>query len=639
MYGECFAQASGGLRRASDGPQAEGRSPAEPLRGSSVAEDQRCDRPCRFLAVQRLGDGIPGALAHTHAAAGVRLEVPCPVRVGIARGDEETSVGLVHEPDRDRDLAPGDASPGHDPDHLAPFGQLLADLVGGSLGVFHAHIIAPMPADLELCHLPATEALRRFRARTLSPVELMTAIITRAEAVDGAVNALVVRHFERAMGQAREAEARYMGHGPEPRPLEGLPVGIKDEVPIEGDPCSGGSLVTKDDIADHSAPIAERILAAGGIVHARTATPEFSTAGFTHSRLWGVTVTPWNPGYSSGGSSGGSAAALASGTATLASGSDIGGSIRIPAAFCGVVGFKPPFGRVPVDPPFNLDQYCHDGPMARTVADAALLENVIAGPHRNDIVSLRPKVILPDHLEGIRGLRVGLSVNLGDYPIDPDVERETRAAAAALRDAGATVVEVDPGLSHLEVTELMLAHFGLLWADGLAKVVVAHPDLVTPYLVALVRRGQEALSRVGAYGGLEREAAVQARILAVLETVDVMICPTTSVAGLPAGDDLADGPFISPAGRLHDYFFDWSLTPPFNIASRCPVLAVPSGMSDAGVPTGLQIVGRTYDDETVFRVGAALERERPWLDVPARRPVLPALPVLPVLPVLPALPA
>ena len=480
---------------------------------------------------------------------------------------------------------------------------------------------APM-TDLELCYLPATEALARFRARTLSPVELLTAVIERAGTVDDIVNALVVRNFDRAMDQAGAAEARYMGRGEAPRPLEGLPVGIKDEVPIEGDPCAEGSLVLKDVIADHTSPIAERILAAGGIAHARTASPEFSAAGFTHSRLRGVTVTPWNSEYSSGGSSGGSGAALASGTATLASGSDIGGSIRIPAAFCGVVSYKPPFGRVPVDPPFNLDQYCHDGPMARTVADAALFQNVIAGPHPRDIVSLRPKVEIPGTLEGVRGLRIGLSVNLGDYPIDPDVERETRAAAAALADAGATVVEVDPGLSHREVTDLLLAHFGLLWADGLGAVVAEYPDLVTPYVVALVERGREALSRIGAYGGLKREADVQRRINGVFELVDAFICPTTSVAGLPAGDDLVDGPFVSASGRPHDYFFDWSLTPPFNIASRCPVLAVPSGFSDVGVPTGIQIVGRTYDDATVFRIGAALERERPWLDVPSRRPVI-----------------
>jgi aspartyl-tRNA(Asn)/glutamyl-tRNA(Gln) amidotransferase subunit A len=161
-------------------------------------------------------------------------------------------------------------------------------------------------SDLELCYLPATEAIGRFRARELSPVELMEAVIARAEEVDPTVNALCIRSFDEALEQAKEAERRYGGGGPEPRPLEGLPVAIKDEVPVEGQPCSEGSLLLKDDIADHTAPIAERVLAAGGIAHARTTTPEFSCAGFTHSRLWGVTRNPWNPGFTPGGSSGGS---------------------------------------------------------------------------------------------------------------------------------------------------------------------------------------------------------------------------------------------------------------------------------------------------------------------------------------------
>src|SRR6188472_4046367 len=154
------------------------------------------------------------------------------------------------------------------------------------------------------------------------------------------------------------------------------------------------------------------MLDSGAIVHARTTAPEFSCAGFTHSKIHGVTRNPWNPEFGVGGSSGGAGASLASGTTTLASGSDIGGSIRIPASFNGVVGFKPPYGRVPVDPPFNLDVYCHCGPLARTVADCALYENVVAGPDASDIVSLRPKLVLPDRFEGIGDLRVALSADL-----------------------------------------------------------------------------------------------------------------------------------------------------------------------------------------------------------------------------------
>ena len=177
--------------------------------------------------------------------------------------------------------------------------------------------------------------------------------------------------------------------------MEGLPVAVKEEAEIAGQHNTLGSLPLRDVIAGQTSAFVQRIIDAGGIVHARTTTPEFSCAPITWSRLWGVTRNPWHTGYSPGGSSGGSAAALAAGTATLATGSDIGGSIRIPASFCGVVGFKPPYGRVPEVATFNLDHYCHEGPLARTVADCALLENVIAGPHPSDVVSIRPKLEIP----------------------------------------------------------------------------------------------------------------------------------------------------------------------------------------------------------------------------------------------------
>src|SRR5690348_2712744 len=252
----------------------------------------------------------------------------------------------------------------------------------------------------DLHYLSATDALRLFRSRELSPVELLDSVIARSEEVEPSVNALCHRFFDEARAQARDAEARYMARGEAPRPLEGIPTAIKEEEEVAGQPWTQGSLIYKDTIAEHSSPFAQRILDSGAIVHARTTAPEFSCAGFTHSRLWGVTRNPWNPAYGVGGSSGGSGAALAAGTTTLASGSDIGGSIRIPASFNGVVGFKPPYGRVPCDPPFNLDTYCHCGPLARTVADCALYENVLAGPDPSDITTLRPKYELPDAFEG-----------------------------------------------------------------------------------------------------------------------------------------------------------------------------------------------------------------------------------------------
>ena len=268
--------------------------------------------------------------------------------------------------------------------------------------------------DLDLCYLPATEAIRLFKAKKLSPAELMEATIRRAEATQKKVNCLTYTHFDEAMELAKKAEAKY-ARGKKTGALEGLPVGIKDESFIKGKPTSGGSLIYKDHIGDHTSPQNERILKAGGIVHARTATPEFSCAGYTWSRLWGVTRNPWNPKFTPGGSSGGTAASLACGSSSIATGSDIGGSIRIPASTCGLVGYKPPYGRNPDDPPFNLDFYCHTGPLARTVKDAILLQNVMAGPSPFDISTLRPKLTLPMDYKPIKGWKIAFSMDLGFF--------------------------------------------------------------------------------------------------------------------------------------------------------------------------------------------------------------------------------
>ena len=208
--------------------------------------------------------------------------------------------------------------------------------------------------DLELCYLPATEALQRFRSKTLSPVELLDAMLQRIEETEPVINALTFKHFDEARDRAKKAESKY-AVGKRTGALEGLPVGIKDESYIKGKPTSNGSLLKKDFVADTTSVNNQRILRAGALVHARTATPEFSCAGYTNSRLWGVTRNPWNPQLTPGGSSGGSAASLAAGTSSIATGSDIGGSIRIPAATCGLVGYKPPYGRNSDDSPFNLD--------------------------------------------------------------------------------------------------------------------------------------------------------------------------------------------------------------------------------------------------------------------------------------------
>jgi Asp-tRNA(Asn)/Glu-tRNA(Gln) amidotransferase A subunit family amidase len=477
----------------------------------------------------------------------------------------------------------------------------------------------------DLHYLSATEARRLFQARALSPVELLDAVIARAEEVEPTVNALCQTLHDRARADARESERRYMGQGGPVRPLEGIPTAIKEEEAIAGEPWTLGSLVYEDAVAERTSCFAQRIFDAGAVVHARSTTPEFSCAGFTHSRLWGVTRNPWNPDFAVGGSSGGSGAALAAGTTTLASGSDIGGSIRIPASFNGVVGFKPPYGRVPQDPPFNLDTYCHTGPMARTVADCLLFENALAGPDPADIVSLRPKLELPEEIPGVEGLRIAVSADLGDWPLDPEVRRNTAEIAFALRDQGAVVEEVDLVLPRAEVIRAAAIHFQLGFAADIARVAAEHSDLMNDYAL---RIGQWSAELAGDGSQLEKhelEGRLYRRLGELFERYDALICATCGTRGLVAGESYVDTP-LEVGGMVLDDYFQSLLTVVFNLFSRCPVLAVPSGFADNGVPTGIQIAGRTYDDLTPFRIGAACERARPWLDVPERRPLLGKVP-------------
>ena len=470
----------------------------------------------------------------------------------------------------------------------------------------------------ELCYLSAVEAIARFRSRDLSPVEVTEAVIRRAETVEPTINAFTHRFFDEALEAARRAEARYSGTGPRPRPLEGIPLAVKDETAVAGQPNTFGSLIYQDHVADHTSPMAERVIRAGAIIHARTTLPEFACAPYTHSRLYGISRNPWNPAFDVGGSSGGAAAALAAGTTTLAGGSDIGGSIRIPASCCGVVGYKPPYGRVPQDPPFNLDHYCHEGPLARTVADCAVFENVIAGPHPRDITSLRQRVRIPADLQPITGWKIAMAMDLGGWNVDDEVRRNTLAAADALRSAGATVEEVDLEWNKTEILTAALYHFGTIFGPEVAAAMAQHRDLMTDYAI----RFAEVTATTppdGFLRALEIEGRVYQHLSDVLQRYRVLICPTLALPAVAAGDSLLDPvPEQDSADALPG--FGHLMTIPFNLCSRCPVLSVPSGFASTGVPTGLQIVGRTFDDVSVFRAAAAFERERPWLDVPERRP-------------------
>ena len=457
--------------------------------------------------------------------------------------------------------------------------------------------------NADLCYLSATDAITLFKARELSPVELLQAQIERAAQVEPLINAFAFEYFEAALEAAKQAEQAYAQGNT--RPLEGIPVAIKDESYIEGQITTNGSLLLQDQVADKTTLIVQRLLAAGAIVHARTTTPEFSISGTTSSKLWGVSRNPWNLDITCGGSSGGAGAALAAGTTTLANGSDIAGSIRIPASLCGVVGYKAPYGRNPEDSPFNLDYYNHPGPLARSVTDCILMQNVIAGPHPLDMASLKPKVTIPTSLPDIDGWRIAYSLDLGYQEVDSEVRSNTLEALQVFRSLGAVVEEVELGWTDA-CMKAALDHLGYsMMGAFLREYYEAGKEQMTGYARAFA----EYSSQVTVADFYAAEAVANdmyASLSPILDEFNVFICPTIANTGVGAEFDYSVDKLTINGVDL-DPFLGWLMTYPFNMLSRCPVLTIPSGRASNQVPTGMQIVGRTFDDVSVFRAAAAYE--------------------------------
>ena len=470
--------------------------------------------------------------------------------------------------------------------------------------------------DLDLCYMSAIDALAAFKARTLSPVELMEAVIARCEAVGPALNLVTYSHFDRALERAKAAEARYGKTDGRLRPLEGLPFASKDYHAIKGEITTIGSRIMEHNRPDHTYPVTERIMRAGAILHIRTTTPEFGYAGTTHSPLWGVSRNPWNPDYTPGGSSGGSGGALAAGMTTIADGGDGGGSIRIPASVNGVFGFKPPYGRNPNDitaPHVFLVQI---GVLTRTVADAALLQNVVSGPHDADIASLRTRVRLPLAPEGIEGWKIAYSPDLGYVEVDAEVRENTLRALQVFRDLGCRVEEVALGWTS-GVLSQYLRLFEVFFASALEDYLPEWRYEMDPKVVDLVEKGRR-VSAVEFERVSRTRGWMYQKLAPLLRDYDVMVCPTLAVPAV-AADHTNRDPAFTINDKAVEPHMGWLLTYPFNMMNQCPVASVPTGFARNGVPTGMQIVGRTYDDGRVFRAAAAFEAATNW---PRHRPPL-----------------
>ena len=466
--------------------------------------------------------------------------------------------------------------------------------------------------DIELAYMPATELAQRIARREISPVEAVANSLARIKQVNPRLNCFCFVYPDEALENARTAERAIMA-GDEIGPLHGVPIAIKDLTPTRGKITTMGSRVYEHWVPESNAVIVEKLIAAGAILVGKTTTPEFAYSGFTESPLWGVTRNPWDSERTPGGSSGGSGAAVAAGCVSLAEGSDMGGSVRIPASFCGIVGLKPSFGRIPFTIlPSQFDSLSHFGPLARTVADAALFLKATQGPDERDIQSLKPALDIPDSLTSdVRGIKLALTVDLGYYAVAPEVEKNTRLAVDALRDSGAQIEEVDLGWS-AAINEAWTAHWGVYLAQFFGQHLAEWRDRMDPGVVRLMDAGL-AMSAVD----FKRLEFVRTehwlKLAPILGEFDALLCPTMTMAAPETGKAEQEFEFVDDTGRYHAL----DMTAPFSCVSQCPAISVPSGFTEDGLPTGLQIVGRRYDDLGVLNIAAALEQIRPWAD---RRP-------------------
>jgi amidase/aspartyl-tRNA(Asn)/glutamyl-tRNA(Gln) amidotransferase subunit A len=475
----------------------------------------------------------------------------------------------------------------------------------------------------QLCFLPAAELAARIRRRDVSPVEVISAYLDRIDERNPVVNAYTTVLGDRALDAARAAERDVADGRPLGR-LHGVPVAIKDLDDVAGVPTSMGSLAVRDKIPAHSAAVVDRLEQAGAIVLGKTNSPEFGHKGTTDNLLFGPTSTPWAIGMNSGGSSGGSAAAVADGLAALGEGTDGGGSVRIPAAFCGVVGFKASFGRIPsvTRPDAFLWQhpYVHIGPLARTVADAALMAEVMGGPHDRDPLSLPDDGRFLSSVPGrISKLRIAYSPRLGNFPVDPAVTTVVGSAIDAIIGHGMPVdlAELDLKVSHQELAPVWVrqisVHYGAI-AEHLKRegldLLGDHADELTPEFRGML----ESAMRLGAVehrlDDLLRTQVFDA-LEDVLERYDVIVCPTLAVPSVPNADDGNTRGPVQINGEAVDPLIGWCMTYPINFTGH-PAISVPAGFTPDGMPIGLQIIGRRFADESVLAVADAVERMLPW---------------------------
>lgn len=458
----------------------------------------------------------------------------------------------------------------------------------------------------DVAFLSAEQLVVAYRAQSLSPVEVTEAILARIDRVNPVVNAYTTVSADQALAGARAAEAAYAAG--EAGPLAGVPFSIKDLTPTRGIRTARGSLVDPEWVPDEDPPVVERLYAAGGIILGKTNTPELGWKGDSGNRVFGPSYNPWKLDRTAGGSSGGAAAAVATGLGPIAQGSDGAGSVRIPAAFCGIFGLKPSFGLVPQYPPSAVGDLSHIGPMTRTVTDAALMLNAIAGGDARDRLSWSSGADYTRGLnDGIVGLRIAYSPTLGYVDVDDDVMQAVNEGVQTLASLGAEVVEVDPGLP--DPADIL----DKLWAGAMAGYFFGRleqvGDLIDQGLLATVQRTGE-LTAGELANAQQRRNAYYSGMREFMRDFDLLVTPSMPSTAFTAGLDEPDHWCRKTIAPL-----DWTpFTFPFNITGQ-PAATLPAGFDRQGLPVGMQLVGRWREDPTVLRASRAFERAQPWASV------------------------
>jgi aspartyl-tRNA(Asn)/glutamyl-tRNA(Gln) amidotransferase subunit A len=442
-----------------------------------------------------------------------------------------------------------------------------------------------------------------YRRGALSPVEVARDVLARIER-HAALNAFLAVEADAVLAAATDSEARWRAAAPLGA-VDGVPASIKDNIWARGLPTRRGSKTSDPAPAQADSPAVARLREQGAIILGKTTMPEHGWIGVCHSPLTGITRNPWNRAHTPGGSTGGGAVAALLGLGVLHLGTDGAGSLRIPAAFTGVFGMKPSFGRVPIYPALLLNVLSHQGPITRTVADAARMLSVISAPDARDMAACNTPA--PDFThrleEGVRGLRVAYSARLGHVEtLDPEIETAARQAARALQAQGAIVEEADPPLARtLDLIRAMWWPVAAAVVDTVPKAARAEMD---PGLLDIAERGRNFT--VGDYlAAYTARAELHNAMLRFHERFDLLLTPTMPVTALKADRDM-------PAtGDYGDDWLNWSpYTYPFNLTQQ-PAASVPCGLARNGLPMGVQIVGRLAGDQTVLRAARAIEQALP----------------------------